>query len=105
MQTLRTDNRQAGVRISQDQHGIRLHLRHQFIRFGNDIPNRFSQIRTYGVQIIVRSTKSQIIKEYLVQCIIVILSSVNQNLIEVLVTSLYHRCQTDDFRTGTDDGH
>ena len=105
MQALRSDHRKAGVRIAKHQDRIRFHLDHQLIRLGYDIADRFPQVFPYGIQIIIRSTKAQIIKKHLVQCIIVILTGMHQDLIEISIATLYHGSQPDNFRTGTDYSH
>ena len=105
VQPLGTDHGKAGVGIAQDQHRVRLQPYHQLVGFLNDIPNRGSEVVAYGIQIIIRRPKAEIVKKHLIECVVVVLTGVNQNLLKVPVAALYCRGQPDDLRPRADDCH
>ena len=67
--------------------------------------NYVAQIGTDGIQIEIRRTQTQILKEDLVEGIVVVLAGVYKDLIEVHITFLDDGRQTDDLRPGADNGH
>ena len=73
--------------------------------FGDDIPNGFAEIGADRVQIKIGGAQGQIVKEDLIELIIIILARMNQNLIKVGVAFLYNGGEADNFRPGADDGH
>ena len=105
VQPLGSDDGQAGVGIAQHQHGVRPDLLHEGVALGNDRTDGLAEIRSGGIQVIVRRTKPQILKEHLVQLVVVILPGVNENLMEIAVAALYGGGQTDDLRPRAEDRH
>ena len=105
VQPLGGDDGQAGVGIAQHQHGVRLDLLHEIVALGNDRADRLTQIRPGGVQVIVRRTKPQILKEHLIQLVVVILPRVDENLLEIAVAALDGSRKTDDLRPRAEDRH
>lgn len=51
MQPFGADSGKAGIRIPQNQQGVRFLFRHQLVGFGDDIPNGFAEIGADRVQI------------------------------------------------------
>ena len=105
VQPLGSDDRQAGVGISQHQHGVRPDLLHEGVAFGDDRADGLAEVCPGGIQIIVRGTKPQILKEHLIQLVVVVLPGVDENLMEIAVTALYGGGQTDDLRPRAEDRH
>ena len=70
---------------------------HQLIRTVNDIAYRCTQIVTDGIHIYFRIGKIQIFKEHPVEIVIIILSCMSQNTIEVLPALIDNRGKADNF--------
>ena len=105
VQPLGGDDGQAGIGIAQHQHGVRLDLLHEGVALGNDRADRLAEVCPGGIQIIVRGTKPQILKEHLIQLVVVVLPGVDENLMEIAATALYGGGQTDDLRPRAEDRH
>ena len=105
VQPLGSDDGQAGVGIAQHQHGVRPDLLHEGVALGDDRADGLAEVCPGGIQIIVRGTKPQILKEHLIQLIVVILPGVNENLMEIAVAALYGGGQTDDLRPRAENRH
>ena len=105
VQPLGGDDGQAGVGISQHQHGVRPDLLHEGVAFGDDRADGLAEVCPGGVQIIVRGPETQVLKEHLVQLVVVILPRVDENLMEIPVAALYGGGQTDDLRARAENRH
>ena len=105
VEPLGSDGAEAGVGIPQDQQGIRLLFDHNTITFGYNIADRLSQVRAYGIQIEVRRPKTQVIKEHLIELVVIVLAGVDKDLIKVAVTLFDDNGEPDDLRPGSDDSH
>ena len=105
VQPLGGDDGQAGIGIAQHQHGVRPDLLHEGVALGNDRADRLAEVRPDGIQVIVRGTKPQILKEHLVQLVVVILPGVDENLMEIAVAALYGGGQTNDLRPRAENRH
>ena len=103
MQPLCPNHGQAAVRVSQHQHRVRLQFNHQLIAFGDDIPHRLAQIIAHRVHIDFRIFQFQIMEEYAVQGIVIVLPCMGQDGIKILPAFLDYCCQPDDLRPGSHD--
>ena len=63
MQTFRAYHAQAGVRVSQHQHGIRFHLHHQLVAGVDNIPHRGTEVITDGIHIHIGVFQLQVTEE------------------------------------------
>ena len=102
MQPLCADDGQAGVGIAQHQHGVRLDFHHELIGLCDDVAHRLAQIGTHGVQVDLRVSQLEIPEEHTVQVVVVILSRMGQNGVEIFPALGDHRRQPDDLRPGAD---
>ena len=100
MQTLCTDDTQAAVGVAQHQHSVRLDGDHQLVALGDNVAHGFAQICAYSIHIDFRVCQLQIVEEHTIQVIVVVLTGVRQDDIEIFAGLIDDRCQTDDFRTG-----
>ena len=103
VQSLRADDGQAAVGIAQHQHGIRLDGDHQIIGFGDNIAHGLTQRIAYRIQIDLRICQLQIMEEHAVEIVVVVLTSVRQNRIEILPAFCDNCRQSNDLRACTDD--
>ena len=60
MQPFSANGGQTGIRISQNQQGVRTDFHHQLIGRGNNISNCLTQVCTRGIQIYFRFIQPQI---------------------------------------------
>ena len=83
MQTFRTYHAQAGVRVSQHQHGIRFHLHNQLVAGVDNIPHRGTEVIADGINIHIGVFQLQVTEEDTVQVIVVILAGVGQKTVKI----------------------
>ena len=98
VQPLRADDAQTRVRIPQHQHRIGLHLDHQLVALRNDIAHRLPQIGPDGLHVDIRVSELQVLEEHAIEVVIIILSGVGQQAVEILPALVDHRRQPDDLR-------
>ena len=103
VQTLCADDTQTAVGITKHRHGVGLNFHHQFIGFGDDISHRLTQILADNVHIYLRIVQFQIVEEYAIEVVVIILVGMRHNGIKILAALFDDRCQTDNFRAGADD--
>ena len=103
VQSLRTNDAKAGVRVTQHQNSIGFDSHHQLVALGDDIAHRLTQVRAHGIHIHLGSGELQVLEEHAVQVIIVVLARVRQDRVEVGAALVDNRRQPDDFRAGADD--
>ncbi len=103
VQPLRADHGKATVGIAQHQHRIGLDCNHQFIGFGYDVAHRLAQIRTNRIHVNLGIRQFQIVKEYAIQVVVVVLTRMRQNYVEIPARLVDHRRQSDDLRPRTHD--
>ena len=96
---------QAGICVTQHQHGVRPDLLHESVAFGDNRADRLAEVCTGGIQVIVRRAKPQIFKEHLIQLVVVILPRVDENLPKIAVAALYGSGKADDLRPRAQDRH
>ena len=77
MQPLGRNGGKAAVGIAQNQQGIGLLFHHQGEGLGNNVADGFTQVLADGIQIEIRCTQAQVLKEYLIQVIIIVLAGVD----------------------------
>ncbi len=98
VQALGPDHAQAGVRVTQHQHGIRLDLHHQLVALGDDIAHRLAQVYPHGIHVHIRVRELQVLEEYPIQIVVIVLARVRQDRVEVFPALVDNRRQPDDFR-------
>ena len=105
VEALGGNDAEAGIGVPQHQNGVGLRLDHEGIALGDDIADGLSQVLSHGVQIVVRRTKSQVVKKHLIQRVVVVLPGVDKDLVKIPVTALDGGRQADDLRPRANDGH
>ena len=103
VQTLGTDDRQAGVGITQHQHGIRLSLHHQLVALVDDVAHRSAQVIPHGIQIHFGVGQLQVLEEDSVQVVVVVLARVCQYHVKIFSTFIDYGRQADNLRTRAHD--
>ena len=83
MQTLCPDDAQAAVGVAQHEHSVRLDSDHQLVALRDDVAHGLAQVCAYSVHIYFRVCQLQIVEEHAVQIVIVVLTGMGQDYIEI----------------------
>ena len=86
---------EAGVGVSENEQGVGLYLRHKLIGAIDNIAYRRAKVVTHRVHIYLGVCKLQILEKHAVEVIIVILSRMSENAVEIAAALVNHRGKTD----------
>ena len=103
VKTFRTDHGQAGVGVTENKNRVRLDFHHQLVGLCNDIAHGFAEVCTDCVEIHLRIGKFQVLEEHAVEVVVVVLTSMGEDDVEILTAFGDHGRLADDFRTGAND--
>ena len=103
VEPLRAYHAQAAVRVAKNQHSIGTGLNHQPVAAGDDVPHGAAEVVTHGIHVHVRVFQLQVIEEYPVEVVVVVLSRVGKQAVEVLPALGYNGRQADDLGPRADD--
>ena len=103
VQTFCRNRRQAGVCVAKNQQGVGVDGRHKLVGGVYDIADSSAQIVAHGIHINFGVGKLEILEEYAVKIIVVILSGVGQNHVEVFTTFVNGCRQAYNLGAGTND--
>ncbi len=105
MEPFRADHGETTVRIAEDEDGVGLEFDHRLIARRDNIAHRFAEVGADRVQIQFRIGESEIFKEDAVERIVVILTGMDQNRIEILPRLLNNGGEPNNLRPRPDDNH
>ena len=103
MQALGTNHAQTGVGIAQYQHCIGLGLDHHLIRLVDDITHRAAEVIPHSLHVDIRIGEFEVLEEHPVEVVVVVLTGMGQQTVEILPTLIDHRRQTNNLRPRTYD--
>ena len=103
MQTFRRYRRQATVGVAEYEQSVGFYRRHKFIRAVYYVSDRRSEVVSHRVHINFGIGEGEVFKKYTVERVVVVLSRVGKNTVEVLTASVNDRRKTYDFRSRSDD--
>ena len=103
MQALGTYHAQTGVGIAQHQDGIGLGLDHHLITLVDDVTHRSPEVIAYRLHIDVGVSEFEVLEENTVEVVVVVLTGMRQQTVEILPTLIDHCCQPDNLRACTHD--
>ena len=103
VQALGADDAEAAVGVAQHQHGIGLHLHHQLVALGDDVAHRLAQVVAHGLHIDVGVGQLEVLEEDAVEVVVVVLTGMCQQAVEVLAALVDDRRQTDNLRARAHD--
>lgn len=103
MQALGTDHGQAAVGVAQYEDGIGLDGCHELIGTSDDIAHSGAEVRSHCIQIDLWRSEAQVMEEYAIEVVVVVLSCMGQYHIEVRPALLDHGRQADDLRARAHD--
>ena len=103
VQALCRDGGQAAVGVAQDQKGVGLHLHHELVRGRDDVAHGLAQVGAHGVQVDVRVVERQVAEEDAVERVVVVLTGVSEQAVEVAAALLDDLGQANDLGAGAHD--
>ena len=103
VQPLRADDAQAGVGVPEDQHGVGPGGRHELVAGVDDVAAGGPQVVPDGVHVDVGVLQLQVAEEDAVEVVVVVLSGVGQQRVEVPAGLVDDGRQADDLRPGAHD--
>ena len=105
VQALRRDGGEAAVRVAQDQERVGPHAGEAFVGARDHVADGLAEAAADDVEVFVGLAQPQVLEEYLVELVVVVLARVHERLLEVAVALLYRLGQADDLGAGAHDGH
>ena len=96
MEPLCRDGGQAAVGVAQDEQRVGLDLDHQLVARGDDVAHGLAQVGAHGVEVDVRVGELQVAEEDAVERVVVVLTGVCQQAVEVAAALLDDLGQADD---------
>ena len=97
VQALGTDDAQARVGVAEHEHGVGLRGGHQFVRGVDDVAAGGTKVVADGVHIDVGVGQAEVFEEHAVEVVVVVLSGMGQDNIEVAAGLVDDGGQADDF--------
>ena len=91
MQTLSTNDTQAGVGVAKHKHAIGLEGSKELVRAVDDVAACGTKVIAHGIHIYFRFCELQVAEEDAVEVVVVVLAGVGENHVEVL-TALVDDC-------------
>lgn len=101
VQTLGAYHTQARVGVAQHKHRIRLGLCKELVGAVDDVATSGTEVITYCIHIHFRLCELQVAEEDAIEVVVVVLTRVGENHIEILTTFVDNGCQTDNLWTCT----
>ena len=103
METLGCDGAQARVGVAEDEQGVGLYVGHQLVGAVDDVADSCAEVVAHGIHVDLGVGELQVLEEHAVEVVVVVLSGVRENHVEVLAALVDGGCQTDNLGTCADD--
>ena len=103
VEPLRAYHAQAAVRIAEHQHSIGTGLNHQPVAAGDDVPDGAAEVVADGVHVHIGIFELQVLEEYPVEVVVVVLTRVGKQAVKVLPAPGYNGRQADNLGPRADD--
>ena len=94
---------QAAVRVAKNQHSVGTGPHHQPVAAGDDVPHGAAEVVAHSVHIDIRVSELQVLEEYPVEVVVVVLPRMGKQAVEVLPAPGYNGRQADDLGPRADD--
>jgi len=98
------DHRHTTVSVAKHQHRIRHFCRQNTIDRDDHFADRFSAACARCIEEMIRLADAQVVEEYLVELVIIVLSGMDDHVLAMLVQPRHHTRQTNDLRAGSHHG-
>ncbi len=102
VETLCSDDAEAGVGVAKHEYCIRLHFDHELIALCDDVAHRLAKVGSYGFHVYIRVSKFEVLEEDTVEVVVVVLTCVCKEAVEVLSAFVYH-CSKADYLGASSD--
>ena len=102
MESLCSDNAEAAVGVAKDQYAVGLGLGEELVRAVDDVAAGSAKVVTDSIHIDLGLGEFQVLEEYAVEVVIVILACVGENNIKVLAALVDDGGETDDLGARAD---
>ena len=103
VESLGSDDAEAGVGVAQYEDGIGLDLDHEFVTLVYDVAHGGSQVFAYGIHIYFGVCEFEVAEEDSVKVVVVVLAGVGKDYVEVFSTLVDDCCKADDLGTSSYD--
>ena len=97
VQALGRDGRKAAVRVAENQQCIGLAGHHEFVAAVDDVADGCTEVVADGIHVNFRILEAQVLEEHAVQVVVIILTGVRQDAVEVLAALVDDGREADDF--------
>ncbi len=98
VESLGADDAQTRIGVAQDKHSIWLYLYHQLVALGDDVAHRLAQVNAHGFHIDVGVGQLEVLEEHAIEVIVVVLTRMCQQAVEVLATLVDDSRKADNLR-------
>lgn len=102
VKSLGSNNAEAAVGVAKDQYAVGLGLGEEFVRAVDDIAASSAKVVTDSIHIDLGLGELQVLEEYAVEVVIVVLACVGENHVKVLAALVDDGGETDDFGARAD---
>lgn len=84
MQTFCVNNAQVAISITQNKQCIRFCFYYNLVTLFNDVTHNRTNVITYNLHVNLRTSKFEILEEYTIEVIVIVLTDMNQKYTKVL---------------------
>lgn len=102
MESLCSDDAEAAIGVAKDQYAVGLGLGEEFVRAVDDIAAGSAKVVTDSIHIDLGFGELQVLEEYAVEVIIVVLACVGENHVKVLAALVDDGGETNDLGARAD---
>ena len=96
MQALGGNGRKTRVCVAENQQRVRLDFGHELVRAVDDVANGRAEVVSHGVHIHLGVGKFEVLEEHAVEVVVVVLTGVGEDYVEVLAALVDSRSQSDN---------
>ena len=102
MESLCSDNAEAAVGVAKDQYAVRLGLGEELVGTVDDVAASSAKVVTDSIHIDLGLGKLQVLEEYAIEIVVVVLACVGENDIKILTALVDNGGETDDLGARAD---
>lgn len=99
------NSRERGVRVAEDEQGVRAFFLQHVVGFCEDVPHRSTEILPRTVEVVVGCPQAELFEKDLVEFVVVVLPCMDEDVVEIPVGALDDFGQPDDLGARAEDRH
>ena len=103
VEALCTYDAQATVCVTKNENCIGLGLVEEFVRAVDYVATSSTKVVTYSIHIDLRILELEVVEEYPIEIVVIVLTRVGKDYIEVFAALANYSCKTDNLRACTND--